>query len=238
MRLSLGLRSRRMSGSVSALSDSRFAWSIAERAPLGVIAFDEHAKVHYCNEFAAKMLGYSRDAMIGMHLSDIDTEFAVERWTPRWASVVDGTIDPSPYERHCRHRDGPVVPVEAVAAACEHDGVTFALTYIRDITQRHVDASRMKAAHGALEFAQRIAQLGHWRHDPGPDALEWSNETYRIFGEEPECAEPAYADDGTPKYTMGTVHNITNAKKSCASARSAISLLCAARMTGCGIGVL
>src|SRR3984885_11041862 len=37
-----------------------------------------------------------------------------------------------------------------------------------------------------LEEAQRIAHVGHWVFDLGNDELTWSDETYRIFGLQPQ----------------------------------------------------
>jgi PAS domain S-box-containing protein len=37
-----------------------------------------------------------------------------------------------------------------------------------------------------LEEAQRIAHVGYWEHDSGTDRLTWSDETYRIFGLQPQ----------------------------------------------------
>jgi GAF domain-containing protein len=37
-----------------------------------------------------------------------------------------------------------------------------------------------------LEEAQRIAHVGHWERDTDTDLITWSDETYRIFGLEPQ----------------------------------------------------
>jgi PAS domain-containing protein len=37
-----------------------------------------------------------------------------------------------------------------------------------------------------LEEAQRLAHVGYWEHDPETDRLTWSDETYRIFGLQPQ----------------------------------------------------
>src|SRR5262249_1046303 len=38
-----------------------------------------------------------------------------------------------------------------------------------------------------LEEAQRLAHVGYWEHDPETDGLTWSDETYRIFGLQPQA---------------------------------------------------
>ena len=37
-----------------------------------------------------------------------------------------------------------------------------------------------------LEEAQRLAHVGYWERDPDTDLITWSDETYRIFGLQPQ----------------------------------------------------
>jgi PAS domain S-box-containing protein len=43
-----------------------------------------------------------------------------------------------------------------------------------------------------LQEAQRIAHLGHWRYDPGRGEMFWSDEVYRIFGQDPASFQPSF----------------------------------------------
>ena len=43
-----------------------------------------------------------------------------------------------------------------------------------------------------LVEAQHIAHLGHWEWDLLGDEITWSDELYRLLGEEPYCFEPTY----------------------------------------------
>jgi PAS domain-containing protein len=38
-----------------------------------------------------------------------------------------------------------------------------------------------------LEEAQRLTHVGYWEHDPETDLITWSDETYRIFGLQPQA---------------------------------------------------
>ena len=38
-----------------------------------------------------------------------------------------------------------------------------------------------------LEEAQRLTHVGYWERDPDTDLITWSDETYRIFGLEPQA---------------------------------------------------
>ena len=43
-----------------------------------------------------------------------------------------------------------------------------------------------------LQEAQRIAHLGHWRFDPAGGEMMWSDEVYRIFGQDPSRFVPGF----------------------------------------------
>lgn len=43
-----------------------------------------------------------------------------------------------------------------------------------------------------LQEAQRIARLGHWRFDASSDRMSWSDEVYRIFGQDRARFEPSF----------------------------------------------
>src|SRR5262249_42271891 len=44
-----------------------------------------------------------------------------------------------------------------------------------------------------LEEAQRLTHVGYWEHDPESDRLTWSDETYRIFGLQPQAQSLTFA---------------------------------------------
>lgn len=48
-------------------------------------------------------------------------------------------------------------------------------------------------AHRALDYAQQMAHLGSWYWDIDKNKLVWSDEVFRIFGDQPGAYEPDYA---------------------------------------------
>ena len=43
-----------------------------------------------------------------------------------------------------------------------------------------------------LEEAQRLARVGHWGYDPATGAMTWSQEIFRIFGQDPATFRPSF----------------------------------------------
>ena len=65
----------------------------------------------------------------------------------------------------------------------------FAVRHIR--IRRKLDATLQQSEH-SLASAQRIAHLGNWSWNMKTGALFWSDEIYRIFGQEPKSFEATY----------------------------------------------
>ena len=55
-----------------------------------------------------------------------------------------------------------------------------------DVTERQRAAEAVKESEYKLREAQRIAHLGYWDRDLVADRINWSDETYRIFGLQPQ----------------------------------------------------
>ncbi len=55
----------------------------------------------------------------------------------------------------------------------------------RDVTQVRRQSEKLRERESMLAKAQEIAHVGSWRWDPQSDAVEWSEEMYRIYGIEP-----------------------------------------------------
>lgn len=78
---------------------------------------------------------------------------------------------------------------DEIAFACQLAdklGLAF-LTQEQDLTREQVQSSE-----AALAEAQAIAHVGSWRYDILSGTLEWSAETYRIFGVERGAFTPSY----------------------------------------------
>src|SRR3984893_6526103 len=56
-----------------------------------------------------------------------------------------------------------------------------------DVQKTLAELSReLQESNARLEEAQRVAHLGHWEWDLQTNVIVWSDETYRIFGLNPQ----------------------------------------------------
>jgi PAS domain S-box-containing protein len=62
---------------------------------------------------------------------------------------------------------------------------------LQDITERKQTETALEESRKRLEEAQSLAKLGHWSADLTTGTLQWSDEIYRIFGQDPACFTPS-----------------------------------------------
>ena len=87
------------------------------------------------------------------------------------------------------HKDGTVVWVLARGVVKFHENgnpIRMIGTHT-DITQTKKVQSDLQESQESLATAQKIAHVGSWKWDMLTNKLEWSDEVFRIFGEDPHA---------------------------------------------------
>jgi PAS domain S-box-containing protein len=81
------------------------------------------------------------------------------------------------------------------SASPVHDAkgeVTGSVVAMQDISDLHRAEQALRESEGRLNRAQELAHLGSWELDLVNSHLTWSDETYRIFGLQPQAFEATY----------------------------------------------
>jgi PAS domain S-box-containing protein len=92
------------------------------------------ARILKVNEAACRLLGYTREEMLSLSITDIDPNFPRERWPENWEmsrKERSYTIKSS----H-RRKDGSVFPVEISVNFFEYEGKEYHFSCVRDMTAR------------------------------------------------------------------------------------------------------
>jgi len=118
----------------------------------------------------------------------------------QWQCVVGGAVPDFVLEKIAVSLDG--CHGQELEVHCEGQDFSFAMVaivdrgyvnfYGRDVTKRKLIEDRLAKNKERLKRAQGIASLGSWELNLADNSLIWSDETYRIFGFQPNEVEASY----------------------------------------------
>jgi PAS domain S-box-containing protein len=110
------------------------------------------------NEVACKMLGYTRDELVGMEIGDID---ASESTVDVHKAVEDLKAGRNVlFEQVHVAKNGKRIPVEVHAQTFEYNGRLAVLSTVRDITDRKRAEKERLALEAQLQQAQKMESIG------------------------------------------------------------------------------
>jgi len=136
-------------------SEGRYR-TLFEYAPDGIVIADQKSRYIDANETMCRMLGYTRDELIGLHASDIVVQSEIQHIEP----ALDVIKSKSEYHREWmfRRKDGSVFEAEVIATMMPDGNL---LGMIRDITERKQIEVKIHQLNAELEqrVAERTAQL-------------------------------------------------------------------------------
>ena len=138
-----------------------------------------------CNPATAQVMGLPCDQLIGRS----PTEFAPEMQPSgeRSADVAARKIaaamagEPQRFEWRAKRADGQLTDHEVHLCRSDFENRPCLQAIVRDITERKRTESRLQQREADLRAAQAVAHVGSWHLDVESGALDWTEETYRIF---------------------------------------------------------
>jgi PAS domain S-box-containing protein len=148
------------------------------------------------SEETFRILGYDR-------ASNPTVEIVLKRTHPEDRAFVQETLDqaardrrPFDFEHRLLMPDGSVKYVRIVGhPSTNHESGNFEFVgAVTDITDRKRAEDALRRSEGYLAEAQRLTQSGSWAWNVRTDARFWSQETFRIFGHDPEKVKPTWSD--------------------------------------------
>jgi len=136
------------------------------------------------------LTGFSPEELQGRHALDFflhnERDAAAEAIRLAWKTGY------SEREIDLVRKDGTACPVQWTCVPLENaKGDRIGLTGMgRDVTEQRRAAEKLRKSEARLAEAQQIAQVGSWEWDPNTNEVLWSDELYRILGEEPGVHKP------------------------------------------------
>lgn len=91
-------------------------------------------RIRYANSAACEILGYTRDELESMTVSEIDPDFPIEAWPDHWLEMKkEGSVT---FEAHHQRKSGDVFPVAIRTSFIEFEGEEYIWAFVRDVTGR------------------------------------------------------------------------------------------------------
>ena len=171
-------------------SEERYR-ALMEQSVEAIYIYDAYTKrILESNAAVRKLMGFSEEELLGMRIYDfIDHDKEdIDRHVRRSLREKRRHIG----ERRYRRKDGSVIIVDTSASVISYDGRTALCAVSRDITERKEAEEAVRRSKASLAESQRIAHLGTWEWDVVTGEVVWSEETFRIYGFEPNTFVPTF----------------------------------------------
>ncbi len=121
------------------------------------------------NEAACHALGYSREELLRMKVSEINPELTTQVWPGHWTRIKDaGALT---FESVHRTKAGRLYPVEVVGNYVRYNNKEYHCAFARDITERKAAEMALKANNRHLEIISSITSTIN-RSDNTRDMLD------------------------------------------------------------------
>jgi two-component system, cell cycle sensor histidine kinase and response regulator CckA len=116
-----------------------------------VFWINKNAEIVYCNESAAKTLGYTREELLRMTVPDFDPDFSPEDWPSHWQELLEkGSFTIA--TKH-KAKQGYLLDVQVTVNRTEFRGVDLNCAVVRDVTEE-------KKTQHKLRQSQKLDAMG------------------------------------------------------------------------------
>jgi len=182
-----------------------------ERSPIPMFVYDwDDLHIVLVNDAALAQYGYSRAKFLGLRVTDLMMAKDAAQAAEDRASIVLKAG-----QRLHRKADGSGFFVDILRHRLALDGRTLALVACSDAGARVQAEEKLRRSHENLSRAQRISSTGSVERDFLTQRTDWSAETFRIFGVDPESFTPS------PESMLALVHPEDRARVAEALAKAA-----------------
>jgi PAS domain S-box-containing protein len=166
-----------------------------EFAPDAYLVTDAFGVIREANHAAYRLLEAPAGRLPGWPLTAFcATE--TRRYLRNTLTQMAGRLKPQTWEYSFFTSKGHPFSAELTGAPALDDAgqITAIRWLLRDVTARKAADERLRHSEARLAEAQQLALLGHWDWAVNDDAVQWSDEMYRIYGLEPQSPPMTFAD--------------------------------------------
>jgi len=172
-------------------SERRFR-ALIENSYDAIVLNDMDSNILYQSPSVSRILGYTQQERVGKPVLDYIHPDDISDFIKLYGDLRESHGRPLAFQYRFRRKNGNFIWLEGVVTNLLHDpSVGAVVANYRDITARKVAEESLELTLSRFKQAQQIAHLGHWELDFETGKTTWSEETFRIFGMEPNSVEPS-----------------------------------------------
>jgi PAS domain S-box-containing protein len=157
-----------------------------------IMVTEINGRVIDANSATCRLLGYSKDELLTLHLWDFVTNTSRSEILDLLCHLQHGV--PATVQRTCCNRDGEHLVIDLRLTRFESAGRDLVIVVCHDVTEtRRLEEQLRKSEHNLAE-GQRLTQTGSWVLDPKTGETDWSIGICRIFGFPDPPPSPHYSE--------------------------------------------
>jgi len=163
--------------------------NMVELSPDSMVTVDTKGVIISCNAMTLKMLGYTRDEMVGKHFTKLGTIRLkdVPKYLKLFRSVLAGKVA-EPYELAFTHKDGTILIVDARVNLLKVGGKTVIQTTSRDVTERKRMEQELQKKNEQLDAQNEELRASEEELRASNEELRATEEELRAANEELQAA--------------------------------------------------
>ncbi len=164
--------------------------SLFNNSPLPTWLFDPVSlKFLLVNDAACEVYGFSREEFLTMTIRDIRPASEMKELETALSSSLDYNRYNFPTVFKHRKKSGALIHVKIRVAFVTFNGSQVRLASVTDISPEMQIQAELMEMNARLNLASEIAGLGYWTNDLIGNAIQWSDELYKIFELDPKRFE-------------------------------------------------
>ncbi|HEY6729353.1 MAG TPA: response regulator [Polyangiaceae bacterium] len=147
----------------------------------------EDASIVYVNQAAAHMLGYSREELMSMSITQVNADVPASAWPGLWSQLKQERR--RTFETRHLAKDGNKIPVEVSANLMVLDGMEFSCAFARDIRERKELELRLRQGEKMEAIGQLAGGIAHDFNNQLMGIMGYADLLSREVADDPNLAE-------------------------------------------------
>jgi PAS domain S-box-containing protein len=151
---------------------------------------DFNGKFIEVNNGACRTLGYTKEELLQLSVTDIEQDFDLKTAQEQWMKIEPGV--PFTLLGHQKRKNGTIFPVEVRFGCAYWKDQKLFMGLARDITERLEAEKEIKLLTERISTATYAAMVGIWDWDITNNHLTWDDQMYKLYNLDRNLFSGAY----------------------------------------------